>query len=226
MVVPAQRLLPPAREFRAARPALSITCLGSDPDILVDLTTARTAFEAEMIAESLRAQGIPAEAFTTAGSTLQWDIAATQPMRIQVRRRDLARAAEVLRAIRAESVDLDWSQVDTGDRSPVTPEEITKNRVREICTRCGYDVTGLERDGVCPECGLGITNPVREVRPMSRRRRALFMAGLFLLGVGFFATTFASRVWDWSVAPWLAFAMMVLVLISVLIALRAGVRNP
>lgn len=87
--------------------------MAKDPDILVDLTTAHTAFEAEMIAESLRAQGIPAEAFTIVGSMLQWDIAVTQPMRIQVRRRDLARAAEILRAIRAESVDMDWSEVDT-----------------------------------------------------------------------------------------------------------------
>jgi hypothetical protein len=94
-----------------------------DPDILVDLTTARTAFEAEMIAESLRAQGIPAEAFTTAGSMLQWDIAATQPMRVQVRRRDLERARDSLRAIRADSVDLDWSEVDKGDRTPVSDRE-------------------------------------------------------------------------------------------------------
>lgn len=106
-----------------------------DPDILVDLTTARTAFEAEMIAESLRAQGIPAEAFTIAGSTLQWDIAATQPMRVQVRRCDLERAGEVLRAIRADSVDLDWSEVNTGDTSPVTEGERTAAQPRQAKSR-------------------------------------------------------------------------------------------
>lgn len=94
-----------------------------DPDTLVDLTTARTAFEAEMIAESLRAQGIPAEAFTTVGSMLQWDIAGTQPMRVQVRRQDVDKATAALRAIRADSVDLDWDEVDTGDTTPVTPGE-------------------------------------------------------------------------------------------------------
>ncbi len=147
MVATAQYSLLPAREFRAERPALSITCLGSDPDILVDLTTARTAFEAEMIAESLRAQGIPAEAFTAAGSMLQWDIAATQPMRIQVRRRDLERASSVLRAIRAESVDIDWSEVETGDQTVVSEDER-----RRLCGRCGYDLTAIDPSAGCPGC--------------------------------------------------------------------------
>ena len=94
-----------------------------DPDILVDLTSARTEFEAETIAEALRAQGIPAQTFATAGSVLQWDVAVSQPIRVAVRRRDLDNARAILRAIRAESVDLDWSEVDTGDRTPITDKE-------------------------------------------------------------------------------------------------------
>lgn len=38
--------------------------------------------------------------------------------RVSVRRADLQRAKEALRAIRAESVDLDWNEVNTGDAIP------------------------------------------------------------------------------------------------------------
>ena len=97
--------------------------MADDPDILVDLTTGRTDFEAEVIVNALLAEGIEARAFTTAGAMLQWDIAATQPMRVQVRRADLTRAQAALRGLRAESVDLDWSEIDTGDDSPLMDEE-------------------------------------------------------------------------------------------------------
>ncbi|MFM9996516.1 MAG: hypothetical protein ACKVU4_12045 [Phycisphaerales bacterium] len=127
-----------------------------DPDTLVDLTTARTAFEAEMIAESLRAQGIPAEAFTTAGTMLQWDIAGTQPMRVQVRRRDLDAATAALRAIRAESVDLDWDEVDTGSFR----HEFVDLRGR--CISCQYDLTSLPDAPRCPECGTSLVRAVGE----------------------------------------------------------------
>ena len=40
----------------------------SDPNILVDLTTAASAFEAELIRESLESAGIPAFATTTVGT--------------------------------------------------------------------------------------------------------------------------------------------------------------
>ena len=62
---------------------------GADPDILVDLTTARNTFEAQVIAHALEAQGIPARAFDLAGTMLQWDVAVSQPIRVVVRRRDL-----------------------------------------------------------------------------------------------------------------------------------------
>jgi hypothetical protein len=92
-----------------------------DPDILVDLTTARTDFEAEVIRSALEANGIPAKAFTTAGAMLQWEVAVSQPMRIFVRRRDLEAARAALRALRAESVDIDWDQIDTGQPAPDEP---------------------------------------------------------------------------------------------------------
>jgi hypothetical protein len=95
--------------------------LNKDPDILVGLTTARTDFEAEIMVQALEANGIPAKAFTTAGAMLQWDVAASQPMRVMVRRRDLERAADILRAVRAESVDIDWSEAEVGVQEPGEP---------------------------------------------------------------------------------------------------------
>ena len=89
-----------------------------DPDILVDLTDAKNDFDAQVIVEALRAQGIPAQAFTTAASTLQWEVAASHPYRVTVRRADLQRAKDALRAIRADSVDLDWDEINTGDKVP------------------------------------------------------------------------------------------------------------
>ncbi len=160
--------------------------MAEEPDILVDLTTARTDFEADTIAESLRAQGIPAQAFTAAGWLLQWDVAASQPMRVQVRQCDLELARAALRAIRAESVDIDWSEVDTGDRTPVTEDEraAERRRVEEgarcWCVGCRYEVTGLPRAGQCPECGrdLAVVRTARPVSPVWRRGRRVWL-GLF-----------------------------------------------
>jgi hypothetical protein len=124
-----------------------------DPDILVDLTTARTDFEAEVIVNALNEQGIPARAFTTAGAMLQWEAAVSQPMRIVVRRRDFDAAKAALRAIRADSVDLDWDEVDTGDTSPTTESE--QKRSGEICPACGYDLHGVPAR-ICPECATDL----------------------------------------------------------------------
>jgi len=88
--------------------------MANDPDILVPLTSARSEFEAETIAESLRAQGIPAEVFGTAARTGQWEFGINNDVKIMVRRADVDRAGEVLRAVKADSVDVDWSEVDIG----------------------------------------------------------------------------------------------------------------
>lgn len=141
-----------------------------DPDILVDLTTARTAFEAEAIANALESQGIPARAFTLAGSMLQWDIAGTQPMRVQVRRGDLERARAALHDTRQDSVDIDWSEIDTGDPTPVGPGETRPRGVVKSCARCGYDLTRLRDPVRCPECGnyLSASAAQTEVRRPAR----------------------------------------------------------
>lgn len=121
----------------------------SDPDTLVTLTTARTDFEAQTIAEALRAQGIPTEVHGIVASTLQWDIASTDPIKVVVRREDLDRAKNTLRAIKADSVDIDWSEIDTGDRAPVacpycnTPD--AKAPAGQPCPKCGRPTPRIER---------------------------------------------------------------------------------
>jgi|GEM_PF-1323198 len=85
-----------------------------DPDGLVDLTTARTEFEAETIAETLRGEGVPTEVFGISARTAQWELGINTDMKIVVRRKDVERAREILRANKADSVDLDWDEVDVG----------------------------------------------------------------------------------------------------------------
>ncbi len=62
--------------------------------------------------QALQARGVPAASFALAANTLQWDIAATQPIRIAVRRRDVASAREILKQIRSDSVDIDPDELE------------------------------------------------------------------------------------------------------------------
>lgn len=161
-----------------------------DPDILVDLTTARTAFEAEAIANALEAQGIPARAFTTAGSMLQWDIAGTQPMRVQVRRGDLERARAALHDTRQDSVDIDWSEVDTGDPTPIGPEELHPYGLVRTCPGCGYDLTTLREPVRCPECGqyLSAASGQHEMKRPDERQDRRLAVGIALIVLAVVAT--------------------------------------
>jgi len=90
----------------------------SDPTILVDLTTASTALEAEIIRSALEAEGVPAFAATSVGTWMQWDIASTMPMRVQVRRQDLAAAQAALATIRADAQSIDWDAEELGQAEP------------------------------------------------------------------------------------------------------------
>ncbi|MEX2218751.1 MAG: hypothetical protein WD749_08315 [Phycisphaerales bacterium] len=115
--------------------------MGKDPDILVDLTTAANEFEAGVIVEALRGQGIHAESFTTAGAVLQWEAVVSQPFRVAVRRADVEAARAALRAIKADSVDLDWDEVDTGTAEGEAPEDAT--RAREWGRTAWWLIAGL-----------------------------------------------------------------------------------
>ncbi len=88
----------------------------TDPDEPVILTQTRTGFEAETIVASLAAHGVEATVADAASAQLWFGVHC--PVKVMVRQADLERARDALRAIEAESVDIDWSELDEG-----TPED-------------------------------------------------------------------------------------------------------
>lgn len=162
-----------------------------DPDILVNLTTASTDFEAQTIAQALEAHGVTAKVFANAGSTLQGAIA--NEIKVAVRRADLELARSVLRTIKAESVDIDWSEVDTGDRTALSEAELAELRPSR-CPACAGDLAGVRPDGACPTCGANLRGRVLKARragaraaPTPARPAALKIAvvtGLVLVAIG------------------------------------------
>ena len=94
-----------------------------DPAVVV---TVPTEFEAHMIAAILKTGGIESTVTNSAPSwTGQMPISPTaRGSAVVVRRTDLERARTVLRESERDSVDLDWDQVDVGQREddlPATP---------------------------------------------------------------------------------------------------------
>lgn len=102
-----------------------------DPEILVPLTSARTGFEAETIAQALNAHGVPARVFGIAAQVMQWELGYHDAIKVMVRRGDLETAKDILKAIKAESVDIDWSEVEVGEGEPDSTAEPPK-RVRRL----------------------------------------------------------------------------------------------
>lgn len=88
-----------------------------DPDGLVEITTRATEAGAEMVAGALRERGVDAQVVGGFLTGFRAEIPAYST--VLVRRRDLEQAKAVLAEVRAESVDLDWSEVDTN--APETP---------------------------------------------------------------------------------------------------------
>ncbi len=92
-----------------------------DPDILVDITNCGSAIEAELLAQFLRERGVHAEAATIVGATNPWEMGSSNPFRIAVPRKDLARAEVLIREFRCrkhDPVHVDWNEIDIGE-----PEE-------------------------------------------------------------------------------------------------------
>lgn len=84
--------------------------------MLVDLLAVSSDFEGEVVVSALEHAGIPARVFSAVGRTLGPMAGQAMPIRVQVRRQDLDRAREALRSTREESVDLDWDEIDVGER--------------------------------------------------------------------------------------------------------------
>lgn len=84
-----------------------------DQDRLVDLTACRTEFEAEIIVEELKAEGVEARA--VGGTTAGFRAEAPGEVKVIVHEKDLVRAKELLAIIKSESSRIDWSDVDVGE---------------------------------------------------------------------------------------------------------------
>ncbi len=93
-----------------------------DPEILVPLTSTKTGFEAETITQALIAHGVPAQVFGLSAQVMQWELGYHDAIKVMVRRGDLETARDILKAIKADSVDIDWSEVDVGPE----PSDITE----------------------------------------------------------------------------------------------------
>lgn len=93
-----------------------------DPDDLVMLTSAASELQAGLWISVLESHGIRAVSPGSAATTLRWEVAATDPHRLYVRRADAQRAREVLDNQKSDSIDIDWNEVDVG-----APEEATSS---------------------------------------------------------------------------------------------------
>lgn len=87
----------------------------------VQLTAVHHESEAGIIVSALSAQGI--ESNFTGASTSGFRAEVPGMVEIWVHERNLEKAREILANLESSSGDIDWSQVDTGDSSPITDEE-------------------------------------------------------------------------------------------------------
>src|SRR5688572_3109245 len=95
------------------------------PDDLVTLTTTETVFQAGIIVAVLDEAGI--QAFSFDGLSALYPLGQRlTPAVVQVRRADLERARAALNQNVADSVDIDWDEVDVGE-----PEETVTARSRK-----------------------------------------------------------------------------------------------
>lgn len=97
--------------------------MAESPNDLVVLTTGSSEIQAALFVSVLASHGIDAIGPNAAATTLRWELGSTDPYRVYVRRIDAERAREVLSSERADSVDIDWSQVDTGAPGSMDPPE-------------------------------------------------------------------------------------------------------
>lgn len=88
---------------------------GSDPDQPVVLRRVANEFQAGLIVSTLEAAGIEARAFTNLTGATYVDPNFMEQAPVYVRRRDIERAEQALKARREESVDIAWSELNPGE---------------------------------------------------------------------------------------------------------------
>ena len=102
-------------------------------DSLVTLRSCHSTFEAHSIAAVLDEHDIECVVFDAIDSALGLP-GANPPIQVQVRMRDLDRASRAIENTQADSVDIDWDEVDVGvmQESVVSPGMVADgNRDRE-----------------------------------------------------------------------------------------------
>jgi hypothetical protein len=92
----------------------------SEETELVVIASAKTEFEAHAIVAILEDAGIKASAFGLIRQALPLDTRFTH-VPVQVRAEDAQRARQVLRQNVSDSVDLDWDEIDVGEREDQAP---------------------------------------------------------------------------------------------------------
>jgi hypothetical protein len=198
----------------------------NDPAELIDLASVRSEFEAATMVEALRAQGIAAQHY--GGGLAGFRAEAPGFVRVVVRRQDADRARLALRALQADSIDIDWDEVDVGE-----PEEPVRESLPDAsgykCSRCGYRVDHVPADKPCPECGAKVQGGVAHLNAPShlrghaakRRERLKALMGEIALGM---AALFAAWLLALPLIVWLSIGVATLVLMgwTVWVFLRAG----
>lgn len=117
-----------------------------DPNILVVLTSARGEFEGNAIIAALQAQGIAAKLFGQSASTLQWQGGYTDPYKVMVRRADAPAALGIIKSLKSEASDIDWSKVDVHEEAQYIAPGL-------VCWACGQVLGGLPATQLkCPKC--------------------------------------------------------------------------
>jgi len=136
-----------------------------DPNILVVLTSAQGEFEGNAIIAALQAQGITAKLFGQSASTLQWEGGYTDPYKVMVRRAEAPAALEIIKTLKSEASDINWSKVDVHEEAQTIAPGL-------VCWACGQSLGGLPANQLrCPKCESEIfadENPIDDVHAESR----------------------------------------------------------
>ena len=112
------------------------------PDDLVTLVTKSTEFEAHAKVAVLQDAGIQAFAFGNVHAAYPLTLSAPLAgVPVQVRRADLERARLVLEQNRSDSVDLDWDEIDVGERMDDLP--LTAHAAMPLIAKFGFALAVL-----------------------------------------------------------------------------------
>ena len=107
------------------------------PDDLVTLTTVETQFQAGIIVAVLEDAGIKAFSFGALNALYPISQRIT-PVIVQVRQGDLETARAALKQNIADSVDIDWDEVDVGELEDAAASKPRDHRRMPFMSRLGF----------------------------------------------------------------------------------------